>query len=156
MGAQEGQVCSLLECRAEPQTPPGPTPGPRPSTPGPGLHSEEEPFQPVLPKYCKDLVGCLHGDGTLSGMEVRKPPVCRAPPGAVPVPRALQEAGWLTQAGTANAIPVKLQGQRGLGDAPSGKFSNLGSPNLGAAVLGSVGHSAVSDSWCPHGLYLAC
>ena len=68
------------------------------------------------------------------------------------MPRALQEAGWLTQAGTANAIPVKLQGQLGLGDEPSGKFSNLESPNLGAALLGSVGHSAVSDSLQPYRL----
>ena len=68
VGAQEEQVCSLLGCRAEPQNPPGPTPGPCPGAPGPGLHNEEEPFQPVLPKYCQDLVGCLHGDGTLSGI----------------------------------------------------------------------------------------
>ena len=72
------------------------------------------------------------------------------------MPRALQEAGWLTQAGMASAIPVKLQGQLGLGDEPSGKFSNLGSPNLGAPTLGSAGHSVVSlynpiDYWllCP-------
>ena len=149
VGAQEEQVCSLLGCRAEPQNPPGPTPGPCPGAPGPGLHNEEEPFQPVLPKYCQDLVGCLHGDGTLSGMEVRKPPVCPAPRCC---PRALQEAGWLTQAGMASAIPVKLQGQLGLGDEPSGKFSNLGSPNLGAPTLGSAGHSVVSDSLQPYRL----
>ena len=68
------------------------------------------------------------------------------------MPRALQEAGWLTQAGTASAIPVKLQGQLGLGDEPSGKFSNLGSPNLGAPTLGSAGHSVVSDSLQPYRL----
>ena len=68
------------------------------------------------------------------------------------MPRALQEAGWLTQAGTASAIPVKLQGQLGLGDEPSGKFSNLGSPDLGAPTLGSAGHSVVCDSLQPYRL----
>ena len=105
----------------------------------------------MLPKHCRDLVGCLHGDSTLSGMEVRKLPVCPASPGATPVPRALQEAGWLTQAGTASAIPVKL-GQLCLGDEPSGKFSNLGRPHLGAPMLGSVSHSVVSDSLQPYRL----
>lgn len=74
---------------------------------------EEEPFQPELPKYCGGLLVPFHGDGTLSGRR-RRACLCQAPVGAVPIPATMQETGWLTQAGVANVIQMKLQGQLGL------------------------------------------
>lgn len=96
LGTQEeqhwGWLCSPLGCQAEPQNSPGPTPSPHPNVPGPGPWNEEEPFQPVLPKYCGGLLEPLQGDST-------RVACAQTPTGAVPSLGCCRK-----QAGVANAI----------------------------------------------------
>lgn len=90
VGTQEGEhwgwFCSPLGCQAEPQNSAGPTPSPHPNVPGPGPWNKEEPFQPVLPKYCGGLLVPLHGDSTPSWM-------CSDTHRCCSVPATLQETG---------------------------------------------------------------